>query len=216
MTIVLHKPARFRLNSKRSHARDTIFDLLPPKFPRLFNVGRLDAQSEGLLLLTNNGDLAQQLTHPRHEDRKGIRSHLGPTMGQRVGAETSARQSCSMGNARGFRGCIRSGRRDVRVVLRPGINQQIRRMFYTIGYEVKQLVRVRIGHLRLGDLPRGQWRPLTKSELANLNEARRSKHTGRAREQVDPVREQNPITISARKKVFSAELNWISRNRARG
>jgi pseudouridine synthase len=56
----------------------------------------------------------------------------------------------------------------VRVVLRQGINRQIRRMFYELGFEVKKLVRVRVGHLRLGDLPRGHWRPLSKSELKAL------------------------------------------------
>jgi len=56
----------------------------------------------------------------------------------------------------------------VRVVLHQGINRQIRRMFYELGYEVKKLVRIRVGHLRLGDLPRGHWRPLTKSELKSL------------------------------------------------
>ena len=61
----------------------------------------------------------------------------------------------------------------VRVVLRQGINRQIRRMFYELGYEVKKLVRVRVGHLRLGDLPRGHWRPLSKSELKSLAQARR-------------------------------------------
>ena len=59
----------------------------------------------------------------------------------------------------------------VRVVLRQGINRQIRRMFYEIGYEVKRLVRTRIGNLRLGDLPRGHWRPLTKAELRSLDPA---------------------------------------------
>src|SRR5947209_12563086 len=65
LDIMLHKPAGFVSTRSDPHARDTIFDLLPPHFPRLFNVGRLDAQSEGLLILTNNGDLAQRLTHPR-------------------------------------------------------------------------------------------------------------------------------------------------------
>src|SRR2546426_11781844 len=70
MTIALHKPAGFVSTRSDPHARNTIFDLLPPKFPRLFNIGRLDAQSEGLLLLTNDGDLAQHLTHPRFKIEK--------------------------------------------------------------------------------------------------------------------------------------------------
>src|SRR5207237_3560611 len=68
--IVLHKPAGFVSTRSDPNARDTIFDLLPPKFPRLFNIGRLDAQTEGLLLLTNDGDLAQELTHPRFKIEK--------------------------------------------------------------------------------------------------------------------------------------------------
>ena len=65
--IILHKPAGFVSTRTDPKARDTIFDLLPAKFPRLFNVGRLDAQSEGLLILTNDGDLAQRLMHPRYK-----------------------------------------------------------------------------------------------------------------------------------------------------
>src|SRR5258707_8833699 len=70
LTIALHKPAGFVSTRSDPNARDTIFDLLPPKFPRLFNIGRLDAQSEGLLLLTNDGDLAKRLTHPRFKIEK--------------------------------------------------------------------------------------------------------------------------------------------------
>src|SRR2546430_5903278 len=65
--IVINKPAGFVSTRKDPHARDTIFDLLPSKFRTLFNVGRLDAQSEGLLILTNDGELAQRLTHPRYK-----------------------------------------------------------------------------------------------------------------------------------------------------
>ncbi len=67
VTIILHKPGGFVSTKSDPHARDTIFDLLPGKFPRLFSVGRLDAQSEGLLILTNDGELAQRLTHPRYK-----------------------------------------------------------------------------------------------------------------------------------------------------
>ena len=82
LTIVLHKPPGFVCTKSDPHARDTIFDLLPPKLSRLFNIGRLDAQSEGLLVLTNDGKLAQRLTHPRFQVPKEyhvlIRGPLAP------------------------------------------------------------------------------------------------------------------------------------------
>jgi 23S rRNA pseudouridine2605 synthase len=170
LTIALHKPAGFVSTRSDPHARDTIFDLLPPKFPRLFNIGRLDTQSEGLLLLTNDGDLSQRLTHPRFKIEKEYEVTLD-------------RQWNSADAQKLLRGIFLDGQRaqiarlhaissiKLRVVLRQGINQQIRRMFYESGYEVKRLVRVRIGNLRLGDLPRGHWRHLSKAELATLSRA---------------------------------------------
>jgi len=128
LTIMLHKPAGFVSTRRDPHARDTVFDLLPQKLARLFNVGRLDAQTEGLLLLTNDGELAQRLSQLHS---------VSPTR--------------------------------LRVVLQQGINRQIRRMFEAVGYRVKHLVRVRLGNLRLADLPRGHWRPLTKRELRSLD-----------------------------------------------
>jgi 23S rRNA pseudouridine2605 synthase len=167
LTIALHKPAGFVSTRRDPHARNTIFDLLPPKFLRLFNIGRLDTQSEGLLLLTNDGDLAQQLTHPRFK----IEKEYEVTLDRQWDAGLAPKL---------LRGIFLDGQRAqvtrlhpigptrLRVTLRQGINQQIRRMFYAVDYEVKRLVRVRIGKLRLGDLPRGHWRPLTKSELDAL------------------------------------------------
>jgi len=166
-TIILHKPAGFVSTKSDPHARDTIFDLLPRKFPRLFNVGRLDAQSEGLLILTNDGELAQRLTHPRYKIDKEYEMIL-------------SRQWDPALTSKLLRGIFLDGQRArisrlhsitparLRVVLRQGINRQIRRMFEQVGYEVKRLVRIRIGNLRLGDLPRGHWRALTKSELKSL------------------------------------------------
>src|SRR4051812_889121 len=125
LTIALHKPAGFVSTKSDPHACDTIFDLLPPKFPRLFNIGRLDTQSEGLLLLTNDGDLAQRLTHPRFKIEKEYEVTLdrqwNPEHGQKL-----------------LRGIFLDGQRaqiarmhfigptKLRVVLRQGINQQIR------------------------------------------------------------------------------------------
>ena len=165
--VILHKPAGFVSTRADPNARNTIFDLLPPKFPRLFNIGRLDTQSEGLLILTNDGDLAQHLTHPRYKVEKEYEVTLDhpwdPTLVPKLLAGMVLDgQAARMEKVQ----AIRTTR--LRVVLRQGINRQIRRMFSGLGYEVKRLVRIRVGHLRLGDLPRGHWRPLSKSELRSL------------------------------------------------
>ncbi|MEP6777060.1 MAG: pseudouridine synthase [Chthoniobacterales bacterium] len=173
LDIMLHKPAGFVSSRKDPHATNTIFDLLPQKFPRLFNVGRLDAQSEGLLLLTNDGDLAQRLTHPRYKIEKEYEvtldrpwdATLTPKLVRGVMLDGERARIEKLYPIRGPR---------LRVILRQGINRQIRRMFYAVGYEVKRLVRTRVGALRLGDLPRGHWRPLTARELRILHEERPS------------------------------------------
>lgn len=171
LNIILNKPAGFVSTRSDPNARDTIFDLLPANLPRLFNVGRLDTQSEGLLVLTNDGDLAQRLMHPRYKVEKEYEVTLDKMWEPTLAAKL-------------LRGVMLDGQRaklervfpvkaTLRVVLRQGINRQIRRMFYALGYEVERLVRVRIGTLRLGDLPRGHWRPLTRPELRSLDPATR-------------------------------------------
>lgn len=167
LDLMLNKPAGFVSTRSDPNARDTIFDLLPPHLPRLFNIGRLDAQTEGLLLLTNDGDLAQRLTHPRFKIEKEYEVTLDRPWDPALAPKL-------------LKGIVLDGHRAriakvhaikparLRVILRQGINRQIRRMFYEIGYEVKKLVRVRIGRLRLGDLPRGHWRPLSRSELKSI------------------------------------------------
>ena len=167
LTIMLHKPAGFVSTRRDPRARDTIFDLLPAKFSRLFNIGRLDAQTEGLLLLTNDGDLAQRLTHPRYEIEKEYEVILDRPWDPGLTAKL-------------LYGIFLDGQRariaqfhsispvHLRVVLAQGINRQIRRMFEAVGYRVKRLVRIRIGPVRLGDLPRGHWRALRKRELESF------------------------------------------------
>jgi 23S rRNA pseudouridine2605 synthase len=167
LTIMLHKPAGFVSTRKDEQARDTVFDLLPQKLSRLFNIGRLDAQTEGLLLLTNDGELAQRLTHPRYKIDKEYEITLDRPWDPALAPKL-------------LRGIFLDGQRAkiarlhsvsptcLRVVLQQGINRQIRRMFEAAGYRVKHLLRVRVGTLRLGDLPRGHWRLLTKRELMAL------------------------------------------------
>ena len=167
LTIMLHKPAGFVSTRKDQHARDTVFDLLPQKFSRLFNIGRLDAQTEGLLLLTSDGALAQRLTHPRYKTDKEYEVTLDrpwdPALAPKLllgifldGQRAKIARLHSVSPTR------------LRVVLLQGINRQIRRMFEAAGYRVKHLLRVRVGTLRLGDLPQGHWRLLTKRELMAL------------------------------------------------
>jgi 23S rRNA pseudouridine2605 synthase len=180
LTIMLHKPAGFVSTRRDPQVRDTVFDLLPAKFSRLFNIGRLDTQTEGLLLLTNDGDLAQRLTHPRYEIEKEYEVTLERAWEPLLASKL-------------MRGIFLDGRRAkiaqlhsisptrLRVVLRQGINRQIRRMFEAVGNRVKRLVRIRIGPVRLGDLPRGDWRALTKRELESLDGRASARPTQRRR-----------------------------------
>ncbi len=191
LTILLHKPAGFVSTRKDVHARDAIFDLLPKKFSRLFNIGRLDAQSEGLILLTNDGDLAQRLTHPRHKIEKEYEVTLdrkwNPILAPKLlGGIFLDGQRAKIARLHS----ITSTR--LRVILRQGINRQIRNMFHEIGYEVKRLVRVRIGNLRLGDLPRGHWRPLTKREIESVEAAVSAGNR-------EPLRVARPATTATKK-----------------
>ena len=165
--LVLHKPKGFVSTRSDPHARDTIFDLLPPKLPRLFHVGRLDAQSEGLIILTNDGDFAQRLTHPRHQVEKEYEVTLDRLWDPALTPKLLRGIFLDGERAKILR-LQQRGPAAVRVVLRQGVNRQIRRMFYEIGYDVKKLLRARIGSLRLHDLPRGHWRMLTATEVARL------------------------------------------------
>jgi 23S rRNA pseudouridine2605 synthase len=168
LTIMLYKPAGFVSSRKDMHVPNTIFDLLPQKFSRLFNIGRLDAQSEGLLLLTNDGNLAQRLTHPGYKIDKDYEVTLNRAWDTRLAPKL-------------LKGILLDGKRArierlrslsptrLRIVLRQGINRQIRRMFAAVGYQVKHLVRMRVANLHLGDLPLGHWRALTKREIESLH-----------------------------------------------
>jgi 23S rRNA pseudouridine2605 synthase len=167
LTIMLNKPAGFVSTRKDLRARDTVFDLIPEKFSHLFNIGRLDAQTQGLLLLTNDGELAQRLTHPRFKVDKEYEVTLDRTWDPALAPKLLHGILIDGQRAKiaGFRSLSPTR---LHVILQQGINRQIRRMFEAVGYRVKRLLRIRIGSLRLGDLPCGHWRTLTQQELKSL------------------------------------------------
>ena len=168
--ILLNKPIGVVSTASDPRGRKTVMDLVPDD-ARLYPVGRLDYDSEGLILLTDDGDLALQLTHPRHsverEYRALVRGEVSDGILQRLrdGVELDATQTAP---ARFERLESHPDGVWVRVVLREGRNRQVRRMFEAVGLQVVRLVRVRVGSLHLGDLAPGASRRLAAHEVAAL------------------------------------------------
>jgi 23S rRNA pseudouridine2605 synthase len=185
--LVLHKPAGITSTVSDRHAAATVLDLVPDELKRsgtrLYPVGRLDKDSEGLILLTDDGDWTQHLLHPRYgverEYAVGLRHYIDEEQGQALleGIEldeglatlVDLRPATSVESAR-----LEDPAGGVprltwyRAVLTQGWKRQLRRMFAAVGAPVERLVRVRIGTLRLDDLAPGAVRPLTTAERERL------------------------------------------------
>jgi 23S rRNA pseudouridine2605 synthase len=167
---VLHKPAGVVTTMRDPEGRRTIAQLLPPG-PRIVPVGRLDYDTSGVLLLTNDGDLANRLLHPRFGVEKTYRAVI---CGRLSAVEV---QHINRGvvlddfRASGAQLRVVSVRRDhciVDITIHEGRNRQVRRMFEALGHPVERLARLRFGPISLGDLPSGHTRQLTKKERAAL------------------------------------------------
>jgi 23S rRNA pseudouridine2605 synthase len=163
----LHKPAGVVSTASDTHGRRTVVDLVPGE-RRLYPVGRLDAESTGLILLTNDGDLANRLTHPRYEVPKTYRATLaGPALTDR--ALKALREGVELED--GMTAPARVRRltpHQLELTIHEGRNRQVRRMCEAIRRPVRQLVRIRFGSLELGDLRPGKARRLTGPELEAL------------------------------------------------
>jgi 23S rRNA pseudouridine2605 synthase len=165
--ILLYKPRGYVSTASDEQGRKTVFDCLPPEWPRLFHVGRLDQESEGLLILTNDGDLSLALTHPRYKIDKEYEVHIDKAFDPSH-REKLLRGFHIIGGRAKMEALQQTGERKLRVVLQQGIKRQIRLMLYEVGYEVTRLTRIRIGPVRIADMKPGDWRMLTKHELAAL------------------------------------------------
>jgi len=171
--VALHKPPGVTTTMGDRHARRTIQEFVP-RGPRLFPVGRLDRESEGLLLLTNDGDLAQRLQHPRYGVEKEYLAEVEGTPRPAAVRRLVAGIELDDGPARAVLARVvgtRSGRAAVRVVMVEGRNREVRRMLEAVGHPVTRLVRTRLGPLRLGTLKAGRTRTLTPGEVRELYEA---------------------------------------------
>ncbi len=169
---LLHKPPGVVTTVRDPQRRPTVIGLMRGVKARVYPVGRLDADSEGLLLLTNDGELAHRLTHPRYGVEKEYVVELDRPAGD--GELARIRQGVeSQGERLQARRVRRQGAEGahVSVVLAEGKKREVRRMFEAVGSRVVRLQRVRFGPLRLGDLPPGRYRPLTKEEIERLRAA---------------------------------------------
>ena len=167
LTAVLFKPRGFVCTANDELGRQTIFELLPSNWPRTYHVGRLDRESEGLLLVTNDGALSLSLTHPRYKIEKEYEVRIDKPFQPEHRAKLLRGFHIIGGRAKAEAVDV-VGPQLLKIVLLQGIKRQVRLMLYELGYEVVQLCRIRIGPLKAGKLRPGEWRLLTPRELAAL------------------------------------------------
>jgi 23S rRNA pseudouridine2605 synthase len=170
--IMLHKPPGYLCTRDDPAGRPTIYDLVDPALGHLFHVGRLDYMSEGLLLLTNDGDVAAALLHPRNRVSRRYQVTVARPVPEGVDDRLLEGVELDDGIARieSFRR-LSGGRRDqvvLQLTLREGRNREVRRLMEAVGLTVHSLKRVAFGPLELKGLPRGSWRALEEHEVARL------------------------------------------------
>jgi 23S rRNA pseudouridine2605 synthase len=169
--IILNKPEGYVTTVKDQFNRPTVLDLVDNKGFRIYPVGRLDYNTSGLLLLTNDGDLAHRLTHPRHEITKTYIAKLkGIPSEEELETFRNGIEIDGYITAKAYINILQKSRNSslVKIKIHEGKNRQIRKMCEKIGHPVIKLKRVAIGEIKLGDLKTGEWRYLSKNEIKYL------------------------------------------------
>ena len=176
--LMLHKPQGYVTSLKDPEGRPIVTDLLRNVRQRVYPVGRLDYDSEGLLILTNDGDFAQCLQHPRHEIRKTylVKVRGSPT----PKALRLLQEGVDLEDGLFVPRAIRQEKTNPKsswfqITVSEGRNRVIRRAFDVLGHPVQRLIRIAMGNLMLGDLAGGEYRPLTKREIEGLLSRARNK-----------------------------------------
>jgi 23S rRNA pseudouridine2605 synthase len=169
---IVHKPRGVVSTAKDTHNRPTVVDMIHAPGTRLYPVGRLDADTTGLILLTDDGDLANRLTHPRYEVPKVYVArveHRGPVKEQDL---RRLRQGIQLDDGLTAPAAVRQLEPGVlELTLREGRKRQVKRMCAAVGHPVQRLQRVAFGPLRLGDLGEGHVRRLSPAEVQRLRDA---------------------------------------------
>lgn len=165
--ITLNKPLGYTCTSKKFKGEKNVFDLVKTT-ERLFVVGRLDKESQGLVLLTNDGELAQEMTHPSFEHEKKYIIETGDVDKKIQDTLKNMRKGVDIGEGDGIvwaKNIKHLGGKRYEIVLTEGKKRQIRRMFKTQNLEVKKLTRVSLGKLKLGKLESGKWKNINKNQI---------------------------------------------------
>jgi 23S rRNA pseudouridine2605 synthase len=176
-----YKPRNVVSTNYDPAGRPRVVDLVPAA-QRVFLVGRLDLHSEGLVLLTNDGELANRLLHPRYGVEKTYQVLVAGIVAPETLAQLQRGVYLAEGRARCERATLRFTHKNstlLELVLREGRNRQVRRMLARLGHKVLELKRIAIGPIRLGHLEPGQWRPLTRAEVRQLEQAARAQRSPR-------------------------------------
>ena len=169
--IRFHKPAGVLCTAQDTHGRRTIYDLLPAEHRGLRYVGRLDRDSEGLLLLTNDGDVANRLQHPRHQVEREYEVSVRGVPSKETLARLRAGVVLDDGLARPVRLEVAAPVEEtgnLTLVMAEGRKREVRRLLYAVGYPVVALRRVRYGPVKLGGLSLGEWETLSSHDVESL------------------------------------------------
>lgn len=175
----INKPEGVVCTARDPAGRPRVTDLLPPSVGRVFAIGRLDMSSEGLILLTNDGELANRITHPRHGVEKLYHVQVAGMPTAEVLAEVRSGVYIDEGRVAFKHVKLKSNRKSsaiLEVVLDEGRNREIRRVLARVGHKVQRLQRIAVGPVRLGEMPVGSYRELTREEVTALREATTGKH----------------------------------------
>lgn len=185
----VNKPVGVVSTARDQAGRQRVIDLLPPNSPRVFSVGRLDMSSEGLILVTNDGELANGLAHPRHGVEKIYHVQVSGEVGTDLIGKLQRGVRLSDGFVHAKHVRIKSRHKKsslLEMVLDEGRNREIRRLLARLGHKVQRLRRVAVGPVRLEEMPVGSVRELTRQEVASL---KRVVNAGRAEADDLPVDE---------------------------